>query len=83
MLLQPARNCVGIAPPVLLFSVNLGDLYGAQFLFHIEVVEPVAVLVKSLSSKSFTHRCISRKNPTLVICPKFPFLFCFDGSCFC
>ena len=46
MLLQPARDRVGVAPFVLRVAVDFGYLDGAEFFFDILLVQPVSVLIE-------------------------------------
>jgi hypothetical protein len=55
VLLEPARDGVGIAPFVFALAINLGNLHGAQLLFDILLVKPFPILIESLCSKSLAH----------------------------
>jgi hypothetical protein len=55
VLLQPARDGIGVTPFIFAFAINLGNLYSAQLLFDILLVKPVPILIESLSSESLSH----------------------------
>lgn len=55
VLLQPARNGVGVAPFVFLFTVSLGNFHGAHLFFDVLLSKPVFVLIEHFSSECLAH----------------------------
>lgn len=62
VLLQPTRDCVGIAPAVYFVSVNARDLNGAQFFAHILLIKPFAILIESFATQGLAHEYTSAQT---------------------
>lgn len=55
VLLQPARDCVGVAPTVGLVAIDFGDFNRAQLFADVLRIKPVVILIEGLCSQRLAH----------------------------
>lgn len=55
VLLEPARDSIGVAPLIFRVAVDAGNLNGAKLLLNIFLNEPVSILIKLFGSQCLSH----------------------------
>ncbi len=55
VLLEPARDGIGVAPFIFGIAVDASNLNGAKLLLNILLYEPVSILIKLFGSQCLSH----------------------------